>query len=216
MKDYAKLLKEVGVVYNDLPSDKLEYALLTDADSPAHMAKFQIEQKAASTFLDIARAVYGYECFLEKEVEEYDSQRKEYVTFYTDFVIVKEDDGPGFPEVRVHYRRMSDGERKIATLLKQLCSPLSRDRFDIYLVDNIEMHIYMARHKKLVDKLLQHFPDKQFLATSHSPILVGTEGIPAYLPPANLQDVISIRRNESSKPSFMKRFYKGAVNVANS
>lgn len=213
MKEYAKIIKEIGVVQNELPNDKLEYALLTDADSPAHMAKFQIEKEAAEVFLDIAKAVYGYDCYLEQEVEDYDSQTKEYVTYYTDFVIVKKDDGPGFPEVRVHYRRMSDGERKIATLLKQLASPMSRNRFDIYLVDNIEMHIYMARHKKLVDKLLQHFPEKQFLATSHSPILVGTEGIEPYLKPENLQDVIAIRRNESSKPSFMARFYKGKVNV---
>jgi predicted ATPase len=198
--EYLAAVDKVGIVRNELPDDQLERAFLSDADNPANLSKFQIEAKAGETFLDIAKAVYGYDCYLptEKSVEEYDKQTNEHVTYYTDFVIVKDDDGAGFEPVRVHYRRMSDGERKIATLLKQICSPMQRDRLDIYLVDNIEMHIYMARHTKLVDKLLYHFPDKQFLATSHSPILVGLKGvIEPYLSKEHLHDVIETRRNSA-------------------
>jgi len=193
LAQYEGLIKKVGVVRNDLPEDKLEYAFLSDADNPSNLSKFQIEESAAEKFLDIAEAVYGYKCALDKKVREKDSQRKEYIWFYTDFIVEKDDDGEGYPNVRVHYRRMSDGERKIATLIKQLCSPLHTDR-DIYLVDNIEMHVYMQRHTKLVDKLLEHFPDKQYLATTHSAILVGMSGIKGYLPQKNLIDVIKVRK----------------------
>jgi predicted ATPase len=193
--EYQALIEEVGIVENDLPESKNEYAFLSNADNPSNMGKFQLEGSVANVFLDIAKAVYGYECYLDKEVEEYDSQTRKNVTFFTDFVLIKDDDGEGFEPVHVHYRRMSDGERKIATLLKQLCSPLHRKAHDIYLVDNIEMHVYMARHTLLVDKLQEHFPEKQFIATSHSPLLVGLKGvIDPYLSPEHLHEVIEIRR----------------------
>ena len=198
IEEYQEMVEQIGIVENDLPEDRNEYAFLSNADNPANMSKFQIESTVADTFIDIAKAVYGYDCYLEKEVEEYDSHRKEKVIFFTDFVLIKEDDGDGFDPVHVHYRRMSDGERKIATLLKQICSPIHRTAHDIYLIDNIEMHVYMERHANLVDKIREHFPEKQFIATTHSPILVGMKNVvKPYLAKEHLHDVIAIRREYS-------------------
>lgn len=197
--EYLQLINEVGIIRNELPSDKLEYAFLSDADNPMNLSKFQLEAEVKDLFLDIAKAIYGYECYLEKEVEERDKQTGKFLTFFTDFIIVKEDDGEGFEPVRVHYRSMSAGERKIATLLKQLCSPLQRERSDIYLVDNLEMHAYMTRHIPMIDKIMQRFPEKQFLATTHSPILVGLPGvIQPYLKPEHLQEVVAVRRQHKA------------------
>ncbi len=85
--------------------------------------------------------------------------------FYQDFIIQK-------GNVKVHHKSMSDGEKKIATVLRNLCDPSVIDKSDIVLIDNIEMHIYFKRHEKMVDKLLQSFPDKQFIVTTHSGILI--------------------------------------------
>ena len=91
---------------------------------------------------------------------------KRKVVFYQDFILDKGD-------VKVHFKSMSDGERKIATLLRSLCDPAQMDRSDIVLIDNLEMHVFVARHAKMVKKLLEVFPTKQFIVTSHSAVLVG-------------------------------------------
>ena len=158
-------LNEIGIVKNELPPGRKVNAYYADADNPANLTKFQINVEVGEKFLDIARAVYGYDCKLEQEVEEFDSELNEYVTFYTDFIINKPYDNDN---VRVHFRRMSAGERKIATLIAELCSPLQQINYDIYLIDNIEMHVYFKRHTKMIDKIREHFPDKQILATTHS------------------------------------------------
>lgn len=94
-----------------------------------------------------------------------DGVENEKDAFYQDFVIEKGD-------VKVHYKSMSAGEKKIATLLRSLCDPVLIDKSDIVMVDNIEMHVYFKRHTKMIDKLLQAFPDKQFIVTSHSGIMI--------------------------------------------
>lgn len=85
--------------------------------------------------------------------------------FYQDLVICKGD-------VRVHYKSMSAGEKKIATLLRHLCDPTVMDKSDIVLVDNIEMHVYFKRHEKMIDKIIDTFRNKQFIVTSHSGIMI--------------------------------------------
>jgi predicted ATP-binding protein involved in virulence len=34
------------------------------------------------------------------------------------------------------------------------------------------MHIYWKRHMLLIEKMEEYFPDKQIIATTHSPILI--------------------------------------------
>ena len=87
------------------------------------------------------------------------------LAFYQDFIIEK-------GNVNVHYKAMSAGEKKIATLLRNLCDPETIDKSDIVLVDNIEMHVYFKRHKKMLDKILEMFPQKQFIVTTHSGVMI--------------------------------------------
>ena len=180
-----------GVKKNELPfqQNRLDYSYYIDADAPDNMRKFQLHKEMESRFIDLAKMIYEYDCYLEKEVED----RNE--LFYTDFVINKYG-------TLVHFKRFSDGEKKIATLLRGLCNPIYMDEQDIIIIDNICMHIYMARHARLIDKLIQLFPDKQFFITTHSAVLVGVQdeklgiNIKGYINEKSLYDVESYKKKE--------------------
>ena len=91
--------------------------------------------------------------------------------YCTDFIIEKPNG------TKVHYKRFSDGEKKIATLVSTLFKRAYKDspdkeNKDIILIDNIVQHIYYLRHLKLIEKMEEYFPDKQFIATTHSPVLI--------------------------------------------
>lgn len=206
-KDLIVHIKDDEVIRNDLVDRGFDNCVYIDADHPINMNKFQIPAERIELFLDLARTIYGYECFVEKAVsasgveagnkalsgalkayaDNIDAVRKNKVdpgmsrsavydvitegvekgenAFYQDFVIEKGD-------VRVHHKSMSAGEKKIATLLRSLCDPTMIDRSDIVMIDNIEMHVYFKRHKKMIDKLHDAFPDKQFIVTTHSGIII--------------------------------------------
>ena len=180
-----------GVERNDLL--KFSNVVFVDADHPMNMKKFQIPEERIDVFTDIAKAVYGYDVSLGKPVETFENSwdgredtynnlknDKKKVVFYQDFILDKGD-------VKVHFKSMSDGERKIATLLRSLCDPTQIDRSDIVLIDNLEMHVFVSRHAKMVKKLIEVFPSKQFIVTSHSAVLVGANDpdlkiyIPSYV-----------------------------------
>ncbi len=166
-----------GVKRNDLTV--FSGSVYIDADHPINMKKFQLCEDRSDLFIELAKSVYGYPASLSKEVvtyeenwdgkkstyAEFEKDNKDNIMFYQDFIIDKGDS-------KVHFKTMSDGERKIATLLRNLCDPSVMSRGDIILVDNIEMHIYWKRHANLVDKLLECFPEKQFIVTTHSGVLI--------------------------------------------
>lgn len=161
-KEYAVSLDKNGIVHSDLPrynSDQEGWSVFTDADHPMNMQKFQLKKESADKFIEIASYIYGLPISLEKEVKTYDLN--DTAEFYQDLVIKKN-------EVRVHFKRMSDGERKIATLLRNICNESVMNPSSVYLIDNAEMHIYFKRHPGLVKRLISVFPDKQFITTSHS------------------------------------------------
>jgi len=141
--------------------------IFIDADNKNMMTKFQIISDIQKPFCDFAKAVYGYECYCPEEAVSYDQGIK----FITDFVLEK------FDGTKVHYKRFSDGEKKIATLISSLFkraykhSPNKEDS-DILIIDNIEMHIYFKRHMILIQKMEEYFPDKQIIATTHSPVII--------------------------------------------
>lgn len=162
-------IETAGLVHSDMPLQRKGYIYWIDADNPSHLTKFQLDQEYSDKFLEIAKAVYGYDCFFPHEaiIESYkDKDKKDVkVNIYTDFVINKNG-------THVHYKRMSAGEKKIATLLSFLCDPLYIDLLDIIVIDNVELHIYFKRHGIFIDKLLEMFPEKQFIVTTHSGVLI--------------------------------------------
>lgn len=157
---------KIGIITDELPSDLLSAASFIDADNPINMHGFQLNQEDENNFLDMAKSVYNLKCYFPREskVQEYDGEQGDYITFYTDFVIEK------YGGTKVHYKSFSEGEKKIATLLVALFKR-SKDS-DILLIDNIMMHIYWARHMTLLKKIEEYFPNKQFIGTTHSPIII--------------------------------------------
>lgn len=179
--------KRVVVTSNGVEINELEgfrNVAWIAADDPMNMKKFQIPGERSDLFLKIAEAIYGYKVSLGKAVQTFekgwDGRKATYdqfvngtvlgekIVFYQDFTLDKG------AEI-VHFKSMSDGERKIATVLRMLCDPAMMDKSDIVLIDNIEMHAYMRRHAPMVKSLVECFPTKQFIVTSHSPILVGMD-----------------------------------------
>ena len=161
-----------GIIVNELPlnpraKNNNRNAYFIDADNPQRMHRFTLPHDHIDKFLDIAETVYGFNCILSLPTE--DTFENEKHMFYDDFVIEKV---RAEETVKVHFKRMSAGEKKIATLLRHLCNPEYIDFLDIILVDNIEMHVYFKRHPSMINKLMQHFPEKQFICTTHSETLI--------------------------------------------
>lgn len=172
--DWTK--KGSGLIKDDLKTtESLSFYL--DADNPMNMHRFQLKSEYKESFLDFANAVYGLRCEIPESdnviVKEYNSTTGKKTEFYTDFVIIKYDG------TRVHFKKMSDGERKIATMLRTLFHRLKGSEQDtdrvkphILLIDNVELHVYWKRHMVLLQKLEEHFPNCQIIATTHSPIII--------------------------------------------
>ncbi len=157
-----------GIERCDLEEKTRGYVYSVDADHPSHLIRFQVASDWADKFLEIAKIVYGYKCELTTSVNETLKNMdgtEENVVIYTDFVIHKN-------HTRVHYKRMSAGEKKIATLLSMLCDKYYMEAMDIILIDNVELHVYFLRHAAMIDKLLEVFPNKQFIITTHSGTMI--------------------------------------------
>jgi len=160
--DFKVVMDGNGLVSSELPhyrSDQEGYSIFLDADHPINMNKFQLPTESSDRFIRLAKAVYGLPVSLGKplRVAELDASRE----FHLDFVIQK-------GAVKVHFKRMSDGERKIATLLRHICTEAIHNPSKIILIDNVEMHIYFKRHPLLAMTLCSEFPGYQFITTSHS------------------------------------------------
>lgn len=207
-KDLTVHIANDDVIQNDLLNRNSDNCVFVDADNPINISKFQVPAERIDLFLRLAKAIYGYDCYVEKAVasngvessnsslknafkayannidkkdtiekdntlmtknEVYsaitDGNLDDKFAFYQDFVIKKGD-------VNVHYKAMSAGEKKIATLLRCLCDPSFIDKSDIVLIDNLELHVYFKRHKNMIDKLIEEFSEKQFIVTSHSGIMI--------------------------------------------
>jgi len=155
-----------GVKKNELSKDlgSTDFHYFIDADHPSNSHAFQLPEECENKFIELAEEVYGYKCFLGKKVENIDKRRQK-INFFTDCIIQK----PWGD--KTHFRSMSGGEKKIATLLRFLCDPEYMAEYEMILIDNIEKEVYWKRHERMINKMLQMFPEKQFIATTHSGVL---------------------------------------------
>ena len=170
-KEKVVQTKDSGLILDEMKNTSPN-SIYIDADNPMNMQKFQLNSKYKEEFLDFAKEVYGLECQIPddhlqmKTTREYAGEEG-YIDFCTDFIIVKKNG------TKVHFRSMSAGERKIATMLRSLFNQVYKnDRYGIILIDNVEMHIYYKRHMKLMYKLGEYFGDRQLIVTTHSPVII--------------------------------------------
>jgi len=173
--DKRVIIEDDGVKLCELDRVLHGHAYYIDADNGNNMRKFQIDEKYVKEFLRMAKIVYGFDCEVARKVEDslHDENGKvtEKICVYMDFIIHKK--FRNLNEItKVHFKSMSDGERKIATLLSYLFCPDYIDGRDIILIDNIDQHVYFARHPAMIDKMLEYFPGKQFILTTHSGTMI--------------------------------------------
>ena len=101
-------------------------------------------------------------------------------------------------------RQLSDGERSMIALVldlarrlalanPKLADPTSEGRA-IVLIDEIDLHLHPRWQREVVHKLTRTFPNCQFIATTHSPQIIGE------VPPKNItiiQDGMTVRPDRS-------------------
>jgi predicted ATP-binding protein involved in virulence len=97
---------------------------------------------------------------------------------YDDLVIVLADYGPQLLE------NLSDGQRIMLTLVGDLASRAAilnphlasgalRDTPGVVMVDELDLHLHPKWQRRVIHDLKNTFPSFQFIATTHSPQLVG-------------------------------------------
>jgi predicted ATP-binding protein involved in virulence len=85
--------------------------------------------------------------------------------------------------MKLDIRLFSDGERGILALILDLARRLSQanpklenplqDGKAIVLIDELDLHLHPRWQRTIVEKLTQAFPNCQFIATTHSPQIIG-------------------------------------------
>jgi predicted ATP-binding protein involved in virulence len=83
----------------------------------------------------------------------------------------------------IDVKQLSDGERGLLALVldlaRRLCqaNPYLKDPLEngkaVVLIDEIDLHLHPRWQRTIVDQLTQTFPNCQFIATTHSPQIVG-------------------------------------------
>ena len=84
---------------------------------------------------------------------------------------------------RLDIKQLSDGERGLLALVLDLARRLSqanpklddplRDGEGIVLIDELDLHLHPSWQRTVIEKLTTTFPNCQFIATTHSPQIIG-------------------------------------------
>ncbi|MEH2318852.1 AAA family ATPase [Nostoc sp.] len=85
--------------------------------------------------------------------------------------------------VKLDLTQISDGERSLLAILMDLTRRLSqanpsllnsaKEAKAIVLIDEIDLHLHPRWQRTIVEKLTETFPNCQFIATTHSPQIIG-------------------------------------------
>ncbi len=149
------------------------------SDSDVSLSKFQLLAPQIEKMETLAQEITRYptECVSPSGFTQYDR------AYCTDIVFVKynkEED----QDYRIHFKRMSMGERKVCKSFSQLLNlmydlenpspgePQMKSWPRLLLLDNIVMHVYWDRHISMVECLKSQFSEQQIFATTHSGILI--------------------------------------------
>lgn len=93
-------------------------------------------------------------------------------------------------EATLDVRQLSDGERSVLALVLDLAWRLAKVNPDlenpltmgkaVVLIDELDLHLHPSWQLTIIEKLTRTFPSCQFIATTHSPLILGT------VPPENI------------------------------
>lgn len=182
--EYKVKLTEKGFIKNDFYSvdedgnasspwdDHLRYRkrICQYLKSDSNLLRFQLHKSFKSEFEQITEEVMRYkvECVELSEMTEMKSD------FYTDLILHKNNQ-------RVHYKRLSQGEKKICKSFSEMLNLIASLQSGpspmmgwprILLMDEIESHVYYDRHVRFINSLKSVFKHQQIFATTHSGVLV--------------------------------------------
>ena len=83
----------------------------------------------------------------------------------------------------LHLRQLSDGERSVLVLMLDIAKRLTQanprlsdplgEAEAVVLIDEIDLHLHASWQRKIVSNLTRPFPNCQFIATTHSPQVIG-------------------------------------------
>jgi predicted ATP-binding protein involved in virulence len=153
---------------------------------------------------------------------------------YDDVVILLDEYGPQL------LRNLSDGQRIMLTLVGDLASRAAilnphlandalRDTPGVVMVDELDLHLHPKWQRRLIHDLKTTFPYLQFIATTHSPQLVGEaqpgeirllDGSQVTMPPRSfgidsnrvLEEVMGTRSRNDSVENHLTRLFKSIDN----
>jgi energy-coupling factor transporter ATP-binding protein EcfA2 len=186
--DYRVTMNQDGWERNELAADqggpwshhdlalrrRLVYSIKTDSD--LSLNTFQIHRTHRRDFEKIISTIMRYpvECISTSKFKDTTDE------FLTDVILIKK-------EHKIHFKRMSAGERKICksfseilNLMNALENPKPGDPPMLgwprmLLMDNVVMHVYYDRHATMVDCLKKVFSKQQIFGTTHSGTLIGRQ-----------------------------------------
>ncbi len=150
---------------------RIAHFLKTDSDLSMH--KFQLHHSQKDKFEQIISTIMRYPTRVS-EPSGFTSDERSYCV---DVTIEKKSH-------KIHFKRMSAGERKICKSFSDILNTMRALEYPsigeesmpgwppILLVDNIVMHVYYDRHVQMIDCLKDVFNRQQIFATTHSGVLI--------------------------------------------
>ena len=171
--DEAKVIRCNGTWKDNYLSHIQRICHFVHSDSDLFMNKFQLHQSQQQAFESIISKIMRFpaECIPPTGMS------TEELNYCTDFVIIKKSH-------RVHFKRMSAGERKICKSFSELLNLMRSLEHPgpgeipmpgwppILLLDNCVMHVYYDRHVQMIESLKNIFNQQQKFVTTHSGILI--------------------------------------------
>jgi len=165
-KDYNVVLTENGFEKNELLEQPFWWAGLTYfAKFDVDMVNFQLRADLWPRFKQAYEAVTGYtiepEIYTETDLKEKGEDAEVAVGFW----LTK-------PTGKIHCRKCSAGERKLAKAFTQVVNLEAERRPEIVLIDNLELHVHYKRHLNMVEEVKDLFKGMQIIATTHSVTII--------------------------------------------
>src|ERR1022692_3680883 len=149
---------------------------------------------------------------------------------YKDLVVLLDEHGPQL------FKNLSDGQRIMLTLVGDLASRAAilnphladaalRDTAGVVIIDELDLHLHPRWQRRVIHDLKTTFPSVQFIATTHSPQLVGEaqpdeirllDGDETTIPPRSfgidssrvLEEVMGAESRDQSVGGLLTRLFK--------
>lgn len=168
-REYRVGLSEKGFALNDVVGQDWWWpGIVYFARFDTEMNSFQLRPGLWPRFKRHYEGITGFEVepeeMVETELERLGMDGRVITGFYLD----------KGPRGRIHSRRCSAGEKKIAKALAQVVN-LER-KPHIALVDNLEMHVHYKRHLRMVEEIRKMFAGMQVVSTTHSTVIMDEFG----------------------------------------